>query len=77
MVTHGLCLGHIAKFSKTALEVSYGREMNIQFSGKISGEHFCSKHFNCTLPQLETSAALCDETFKRGLLLSPAQGAPV
>ena len=44
-------VGRISKFSKTILEVAYGREMNIQFSGKSSGGHSCSQHANCTLPQ--------------------------
>ena len=37
-------VGCTAKFSKTMLEVAYGREMNITFSGNMSGGHF-------TLPQ--------------------------
>ena len=51
-----------AKFSETTLLAAYGREMNIQFSGNSSGGHSCSQHANCTLPQLETSVALCDRT---------------
>ena len=47
-----------AKFSKMGLEVAYGREINIQFSGNSSGGHSCSQHANCTLPQLETSVTL-------------------
>ena len=52
-------IGHIAKFYKTTLEVAYGREINITFSGNSSGGHTCSQHANCALPQLETSVALC------------------
>ena len=40
-----------AKLSKTTLEEAYGREMNIQFSGKGSGGHSCSQHANSTLLQ--------------------------
>jgi hypothetical protein len=40
-------VGGTAKFSKTMLEAVYGREMNIQFSGKSSGGHSCSQHANC------------------------------
>ena len=43
-------VGRTAKFSKTTLEVAYGREMNIKFSGNSSGGHSCS-HANCTLPK--------------------------
>ncbi len=36
------------------------REMNIQFTGNISGGHSCSQHDNCTLPKNKaTSVALC------------------
>ena len=52
-------IGRIAKFSKMTLEAAYGREINIKFSGNSSGGHSCSQHANCTLPQLETSVALC------------------
>ena len=71
--------GRTAKFSKTKLEAAYGREIHIQFSGNSSGGHSCSEHANCTLPQLETSVALCcDKTAHfSGILLSPAQGATV
>jgi hypothetical protein len=59
--THGLRLvrqvGCTAKFSKTNLEVVYGREINITFSGNHSGGHYYTQHANCTLPQLETSGA--------------------
>uniref|UniRef100_A0A4W5KEM7 Mitogen-activated protein kinase kinase kinase 1 n=1 Tax=Hucho hucho TaxID=62062 RepID=A0A4W5KEM7_9TELE len=52
-----------AKFSKTMLEVAYGRQMDIKFSGNSSGGHSCSQHANCTLPQLETCGnVLCDTT---------------
>jgi hypothetical protein len=37
--------------SLTTLEASYGREININFSGNSSGGHSCSQHANCTLPQ--------------------------
>ncbi len=40
-----------AKFSETPMEMAYGREMNIQFTGNSSGGHSCSQHANCTLPQ--------------------------
>ena len=48
-----------AKFSKMTLEAAYGTEINIIFSGNGSGGHSCSQHANCTLPQLETSVAMC------------------
>ena len=51
--------GHTGKFSKMTLEAAYGREINITFSGNSSGGHSCSQNANCTLPQLETSVALC------------------
>ncbi len=44
-------VGCTAKFSETPLEAAYGREMNIQFRGNSSGEHSCSQHANCMLPQ--------------------------
>uniref|UniRef100_A0A9J8CX27 Biogenesis of lysosome-related organelles complex 1 subunit 1 n=1 Tax=Cyprinus carpio carpio TaxID=630221 RepID=A0A9J8CX27_CYPCA len=44
-------VGCTATFSETPLETAYGREMNIQFTGNSSGEHSCSQHANCTLPQ--------------------------
>ncbi len=40
-----------AKFSETPLEMAYGREINIQFTGNSSGGHSCSQHDNFTLPQ--------------------------
>ena len=50
-------VGRTAKFSKTTFEASYG---SIKFFyGNSSGGHSCSKHANCTLPQLETSVELC------------------
>ncbi len=39
-------VGCTAKFSETPLETTYGREMNIQFTGNSSGGHFCSQHAN-------------------------------
>ncbi len=44
-------VGCTAKFSETPLETTYGREINIQFTGNSSGGHSCSQHTNCTLPQ--------------------------
>ncbi len=44
-------VGYTAKFSETPLEMAYGREMNLQFTGNSSGGHSCSQHANCTLPQ--------------------------
>ncbi len=44
-------VGCTAKFSETPLEMAYGREMNIQFTGNCSGGHSCSQRANCTLPQ--------------------------
>ena len=44
-------IGRTAKFLKMTLEVAYGREINIQFSGNSSGGHSCSQHANCTLNQ--------------------------
>ena len=73
---HVVCIGRIAKFSKTMLETAYGRKMNNQFSGNSSGGHSSSQHANCTLPQLETSVALCCVT-KLHILLSLAQGTPM
>ncbi len=35
------------RFSETPLEMAYGREMNIQFTGNSSGGHFCSQYANC------------------------------
>ncbi len=43
-------VGCTAKFSETPLEMAYGREMNIQFTGNSYGGHSCSQHANCTLP---------------------------
>uniref|UniRef100_A0A672RVW9 protein-tyrosine-phosphatase n=1 Tax=Sinocyclocheilus grahami TaxID=75366 RepID=A0A672RVW9_SINGR len=39
-------VGCTAKFSETPLETAYGREMDIQFTGKNSGGHSCSQHAN-------------------------------
>uniref|UniRef100_A0A4W5JRZ4 G-protein coupled receptors family 1 profile domain-containing protein n=1 Tax=Hucho hucho TaxID=62062 RepID=A0A4W5JRZ4_9TELE len=44
-------VGHTAKFSKMRLEVAYGREVNITFSGNSSGGHSCSQNDNCMLLQ--------------------------
>ncbi len=44
-------VGCTAKFSETPFEMAYGREMNFQFMGNSSGEHSCSQHANCMLPQ--------------------------
>ena len=52
-------VGRTAKISKTTFEAAYGSEISIQFSGNSSGGHSCSQHANCTLPQFETSVALC------------------
>ncbi len=52
-------VGCTAKFSEMPLEMAYGREMNIPFKSNSSGEHFCSQHANCTLPQFSTSVILC------------------
>ena len=52
-------VGCTAKFSKTTLDAVYGREINIKFSGNISGWHSCSQHANCTLPQNLRCVALC------------------
>ena len=71
-------VGRAAKFSKPTLDAAYDRKINIHLSGNSSGGHSCSQHASCTLPQLETSVALCDKIAHfNGLLLSPAQGAPV
>ncbi len=35
-------VGCTAKFSETPLEMAYGREMIIQFTGNSSGGHSCS-----------------------------------
>ncbi len=50
-------VGCTAKFSETPLEMAYGREINIQFTGNSSGGHSCSQHANCML--LKKSVALC------------------
>ncbi len=39
-------VGCTSKFSEMPLETTYGREMNIQFTGNSSGGHFCSQHAN-------------------------------
>ncbi len=43
-------VGCTANFTETPLEMAYGREMNIQFTGNSSGGHSCSQHDKCTLP---------------------------
>ncbi len=57
-------VGYTAKFSETPLEMAYGREMNIQFTGNRSGGHSCSQHANWTL-SLKTrdicGIVLCDK----------------
>jgi hypothetical protein len=52
-------VGCTAKFSKITSEAAYGREINIQLSGNSSGGYSCSQNANLTLPQFETSVALC------------------
>ncbi len=44
-------VGCTAKFSETLLETTYGREINIRFTGNSSGGHSYSQHVNCMLPQ--------------------------
>ena len=44
-------VGHTTKFSKTTLEATYGREINIKFSDNSFGGNSCSQHANCMLPQ--------------------------
>ena len=44
-------VGRTATFLKMMLEVAYGREINIQFSGNSSGGHSWSQHANYTIPQ--------------------------
>ncbi len=54
VVTRGLRLwpvGCTAKLSEMPLEMAYGREINIQFTGNSSGGHSCSQHANRMLPQ--------------------------
>jgi hypothetical protein len=73
-------VGRTAKFSKTMLEVANGIEMN-KFSGNSSGGHSCSQHANCMFPQNLRHRWYCviwqNCTFYSGLLLCPAQAAPV
>ncbi len=47
----GRPVGCTAKFFEMPLETANGREMNIQLIGNSSGEHSCSQHTNCMLPQ--------------------------
>ncbi len=49
-------VGCTAKFSEMPLEMAYGREMNIQFTGNSYGGNSCSQHANC---KLATFVALC------------------
>ena len=72
-------VGSTVKFSKTNLEVAYGREINIAFSGNSSGGHSCSQYANCTLLQNLRHLWHCIVTIAHfsGILLSPAQGAPL
>ncbi len=51
-------VGCTAKFSEMLLETTYGREMNIQFTGNSSGGHSCSQHANCDICDI----VLCDKT---------------
>ena len=44
-------VGRTVKFSKRRLEVAYGREINITFSGNSSGGYSRSQCANCTLLQ--------------------------
>ncbi len=50
-VVCGCEVGCTAKFCETHLETAYGREMNIHFTGNISGGHSCSQHVKYMLPQ--------------------------
>ncbi len=52
-------VGCTVKFSETPLETAYGREINIQFTGNISGGHSCSQHDNCTFPKNLRHLWLC------------------
>ena len=52
-------VGRTAKYSKMTLEVAYGREINMTFSGNGSGEHSCSQDANCTLPQNTKHLCYC------------------
>ncbi len=54
-------VGCTAKFSETPLEMAYGRDMNLQFTGNNSGGHSCMQSA-CQLhvpSKLATSVALC------------------
>ncbi len=46
-VVCGCAVGCTAKFSEMPLEMAYGREMSIQFTGNSSVGHSCSQHANC------------------------------
>lgn len=53
-------VGCTAKFSETPMEMAYGREVNIQFTGNSTGWHSCSLHANCACSfKATTSVALC------------------
>ncbi len=53
-------VGCTAKLPEKPLEMAYGREMNIQFTGNSSGGHSCSQHASHHAPsKLATSVALC------------------
>jgi hypothetical protein len=52
-------VGRTAKFSRITLEVAYGREINIKFSGNSSDRHSCSQHANCMLSQNMRHLWLC------------------
>ena len=52
------CEAGVAKFSITT-EAANGREINVNFSGNISGRHSCRQHANCTLPKNVRRVALC------------------
>ncbi len=64
-------VGCTTKFSETPLETTYGREMNIQFTGNSSGGHSCSQHANCMLPQNLWHLCHC-AVIKLHILLWPA-----
>ena len=49
-------VGYAAKFSKTMLDVAYGTEINMKFSGNSSGEQSCSQH--AAPSKVDTSVAL-------------------
>ena len=69
-------VGRTAKFFEITFEVAYGREINIKFYGNSSVlQSACQLHASS---KRGASVALCDKTAHfSGLLLFPAQGAPV